>query len=403
MQGYERPGDNVVMTLIYTSGTTGYPKGVMMSYQNVSWVAQSFYEKLPASEADERLFSYLPLAHLFERAVIEIGSLLWCAEVHFLESPEKFAQRLKQVAPTRFFSVPAVWIRMARVVQKRIPEVVLNVALKIPSLRGVVQRMLRRKLGLQNVHMAVSGAAALPVPVLSWFGRALGLNIQEGYGMTENGAYVALSVPGESGPGTVGKPFSDTCFRLAADDEIQVKHPGVMLGYYRAPEDTARTFTSDGWLRTGDTGELDAQGDLKITGRTKDIFKTLKGKYVAPAAIEARLAVLPWVEHVCVLGANRYGPIALVRPAPAFSASHYHACIPYARRALSELNADLEPHEQLEAIYLSTDLWSIDNGVLTPTLKIRRQQVEMMFAARADLFWQEGAGVFLQRPLNPNK
>jgi long-subunit acyl-CoA synthetase (AMP-forming) len=399
MMEYRRPQPDTLMTLIYTSGTTGYPKGVMMSFGNIAWVARAFSARLPPPVSQERLFSYLPLAHLLERAVIEIGSLLWGAHVTFLETPEKFSEQLKRTEPTRFFAVPAVWLRLRRGIEQRIAPRLLAVISHAPGVRRVLQNYLRRQLGLQHVHMAVSGAASLPEPTLRWFADVVGLDIQQGYGMTENGAYVSLSAAGEAERGSVGKPFDDAHFRLDASNEIQVKHPGVMRGYYKSDEDTDSAFTSDGWLRTGDVGELDDQGNLFITGRTKDIFKTGSGKYVAPGKIESALMSLSWVEAVCVLGMNMPKPIALVCLTADARNDSRDKIVNQALMALDKTNAMLEAHEKLSAIYVVEDVWSIDNALLTPTLKVRRQQVEKAYATKLgvfdavhpELYWQAQA------------
>ena len=161
LSSYERPAPDALMTLIYTSGTTGHPKGVMMTYGGMAWTAQAFLSKLPPAQADEKLFSYLPLAHLLERAAVETASLLWRAEVHFLEALDKLAQQLPQVAPTRFFAVPLVWGRFKAGILGKLSEDKLDRLMSIPLLRNVVRYKLLKTLGLQNVRMALSGAAML--------------------------------------------------------------------------------------------------------------------------------------------------------------------------------------------------------------------------------------------------
>jgi long-chain acyl-CoA synthetase len=376
LSDYERPAPDALMTLIYTSGTTGNPKGVMMNYGAIAWVAEAFLDKLPPAGADERLFSYLPLAHLMERAAVEIASLLWCAEVHFLEALDKLAQQLPQVAPTRFFAVPLVWTRFQAGIHKQLPPARLKRLMAVPLLRGLLRRKLLKALGLQNVRMAVSGAAPIPKTTLEWFQQILGLEILEGYGMTENGAYVSVSLPGQIRVGTVGKPFADTGFRLSDDGEIQVKHPGNMSGYYKEPEQTTAAFTDDGWLRTGDKGRLDADGFLSITGRVKDIFKTAKGKYVAPAPIEAALARNADIDQLCMVGMNLTQPIMVVTLTPDAQRKLRAVLESTLVADMESVNAVLEDHEKIAKLLIASETWTIDNGFMTPTMKVKRNVVE---------------------------
>jgi len=377
---YDRPEPDTLMTLIYTSGTTGHPKGVMITYGAMAWTAQSFLSKLPPASAHERLFSYLPLAHVLERAAVETASLLWQAEVHFLEALDKLAQQLPQVAPTRFFAVPLVWGRFKAGILGKLSESKLDRLMAIPILRDVVRFKLLKTLGLQNVRMALSGAAPIPVSTLEWYKRVLGLEILEGYGMTENLAYVAAGLPGRTRPGSVGKPFPDSGFRLSDEGEVQVKHPGVMAGYLKEPDKTLEAFTADGWLKTGDKGRLDHDGYLYITGRVKDIFKTAKGKYVAPAPIEGAMAKSALIDQLCLVGMNLTQPVMIMT----LTADALELERPTVERELLALldtvNSALEDHEKVAKLIITSDSWTIDNGFLTPTLKVKRNLVEANYA-----------------------
>lgn len=380
LSSYERPAPDALMTLIYTSGTTGHPKGVMMTYGGMAWTAQAFLSKLPPAQADEKLFSYLPLAHLLERAAVETASLLWRAEVHFLEALDKLPQQLPQVAPTRFFAVPLVWGRFKAGILGKLSEDKLDRLMSIPLLRNVVRYKLLKTLGLQNVRMALSGAAPIPVSTLDWFERVLGLEILEGYGMTENSAYVAAGLPGRTRAGSVGKPFPDSGFRLSEEGEIQVKHPGVMAGYLKDPEKTLETFTADGWLKTGDKGRLDSEGYLYITGRVKDIFKTAKGKYVAPAPIEGAMAKSALIDQLCLVGMNLTQPVMILTLTADALDQPRQAVESELLATLDAVNADLEDHEKVAKLIITSDSWTIDNGFLTPTLKVKRNLVEANYA-----------------------
>ncbi|MBA4152505.1 MAG: long-chain fatty acid--CoA ligase, partial [Acinetobacter sp.] len=215
LQQYQAPEPDTLMTLIYTSGTTGNPKGAMISYGNMAWVAKAFLGKLPAAHNDERLFSFLPLAHVFERIVVEMASLIWRAEVHFLENIDRLPDQLASVAPTRFSAVPLVWGRFQAGILKQLSQRKLDKLLAVPVLGRAVQYKIRKLLGLQNARLAASGAAPIPPATLQWFKDTLGLTIYEGYGMSENCAYASANLPGQIRFGSVGKPFPDAGLRIS--------------------------------------------------------------------------------------------------------------------------------------------------------------------------------------------
>jgi len=376
LREYQRPAADALMTLVYTSGTTGNPKGVMMSYQNLAWVSDGFVSKDPLKMYGERLFSYLPLAHLMERMAVEGASLIFGTEVYFLESLDQLAQQLAQAAPTMFLAVPLVWTRIQSGVLGKLPEPRLRRLMAIPLVRTLLRRKLRKALGFQNIRLAGSGAAPIPKATLLWFKQVLDLEIVEGYGMTENGAYVARTMRGEPRPGSVGRPFADSNFRLSEEGEIQVKHPGVMAGYYKDPERTAEAFTADGWLRSGDKGRLDEDGYLYITGRVKDIFKTAKGKYVAPAPIEGALARNTDIEQLCLVGMNLSQPLMMVTLAACAGAKPRADLERQLVADMESVNAALEDHEKIAKLVVAREAWTIDNGMMTPTMKVRRNMVE---------------------------
>jgi len=233
------------------------------------------------------------------------------------------------------------------------------------------------------------------VDLLRWYAK-LGLNIGEGYGMTENLAASHLSEPARQAFGTVGTTYEGVQCRLDPDtEEIQVRSPATMLGYYKEPELTRRAFTDDGWLRTGDKGVLDPAGNLKITGRVKDIFKTSKGKYVSPAPIEDKLVMHAAVEACCVTGANLSQPIGLVM---LNELALRKLSDPAARSELEDslaahlrsVNATLDPHEQLDCLVVMTEAWTIDNDLITPTLKVKRNRIEDLFSKHYELWIRLG-------------
>jgi len=378
-QEYRAPTLDTLLTLIYTSGTTGNPKGVMITYGNMVFAAQGLMKYLPPV-GQEVLFSYLPLAHAFERGAVELGSLYFGAEVHFLENIEKLAQELPRVAPTRFFGVPLVYGRIQAGVLKKLPQEKLDRLMGIPIVRGFIRRKILKGIGLHRCRFCFSGAAPLPVPTLEWFKKTLGFDILQGYGMTENSIYASANLPGQNRIGSVGKNFPDSGFKLASDGEILYKSPAVMAGYYREPEKTKETFTSDGYLKTGDKGRVDDDGYLYITGRVKDIFKTLKGKYVAPAPIEGALAKNTDIDQLCFVGTGLKQPVMLVTLTPDGRKKPREELGKQLVADMDSVNATLEPHEEIAKIIVVPETWTIDNGFMTPTMKVKRAEVEKRYA-----------------------
>ncbi len=371
-------------TLIYTSGTTGMPKGVMHSFGNFAWAMSRGIERTGMSP-DDRMLSYLPLAHVVERVLVAHGWLRTGLRLYFAESLETFTVDLQRARPTIFFSVPRLWVKFQHGVHRKMPEAKLQRLLGLPIIGGLVRRKVLKALGLDQCRFAAGGAAPMPPALLTWY-RKLGLPINEGYGMTENLAVSHLTEAGKNQEGTVGPTYQGVEQRIdPKTGEIQMRSPALMSGYYKEPEKTREAFTEDGWLRTGDKGQIDAQGLLHITGRVKDLFKTSKGKYVAPAPIEDKLVMHEAVEACVVTGANLGQPLGIVmlnaealgRVSEPAGRSALEASL---AEHLKRINATLDPHENLQCLIIATTAWTVDNDFITPTFKVKRNRIEEAYA-----------------------
>lgn len=372
------PDMEQTMTIIYTSGSTGQPKGVVHTFHSICWAAQHSLDQLDIDKND-RTLSYLPLAHITERVLVELSSFYSGGQIYFVESLDTFQRDVKACQPTLFISVPRLWTKFQMGVLAKMPQKKLDLMLKIPVLKGIVSKKIREGLGLNHARLWASGSAPLAPAVIEWFAK-IGVNISEGWGMTENSAYGTASVPFRHDKiGCIGKPYDGVTIRISDEGEIQVKSPCNMKEYYREPEKTAEVFTDDGFLRTGDRGVVDDEGYIRITGRLKDIFKTAKGKYVAPAPIEAKFMENPLIEQVCVTGTNLPQPIALLVLSEEAQKQDKQEVEESIKRTLDSINQGLESHQVLDHVVIMQSEWTIDNDLLTPTLKVKRHVLEARF------------------------
>ncbi|BFN14034.1 AMP-binding protein [Marinobacter sp. RI1] len=399
LEGKTRRDPEELATIVYTSGSTGRPKGVMLSFNNMAFAAVGGIETLGVGPG-ERMLSYLPLAHVFERTFVELGSLYSGFQLYFAESLDTFVQDLQRARPTLFLSVPRLWVKFQHGVLQKVPKQKLDRLLKIPVVSKLIKKKVLKGLGLDKVKLAGSGSAPLSNDVLDWY-RNLGLELLEGYGMSENFAYSHMNKPGRTRTGYVGEALPGVEVKISEQGEVLVKSPATMMGYYKDEEKTAEAFTEDGFLRTGDKGEIDEMGRLKLTGRIKEIFKTSKGKYIAPAPIENRLMSHDAIEMVCVSGANQTQPHALVvlgeeiRPKAADESFRKELEESF-RQLIQDVNKTVDPHEQLAFITVVSDEWSIENSFLTPTLKLKRNVVEDAYQAKVDSWYAKKQPVIWQ-------
>ena len=384
-----RAGTDLAM-LIYTSGSTGQPKGVMHSFERITAASLGIVTELKSrigTDVHNRVLSYLPLAHVFERAWVECGSLVdGNTHLYFAESLDTFLQDLNRARPTTFISVPRLWLKFQQGVFSKMPPKKLDRLLGIPILGRIVARKVLKGLGLDQALLAGSGSAPIPAELITWY-RRLGLNLSEGYAMTEDFAYSHNSTDAINAPGYVGVPMPGVQVRLSDEGEVLIKSPGQMVGYYKRPDLDAESFTADGFFHTGDRGEIRADGLLKLTGRVKELFKTSKGKYVAPAPIENRLNAHPMIELSLVSGVGQSAAYAMVVLAenlrPQLGDAAVRAKVQQELgNLLAEVNQALADYEQLRMIVVAQQPWSIENGMLTPTMKIRRSRIEAEFEAQ---------------------
>lgn len=378
----QRDGGDLA-TVIYTSGTTGEPKGVMHTFATLAHATEAGCAHYGV-DVDSRMLSFLPLAHAAERALIELAMLSRSIHVFFAESIDTFADDLRRARPTVFFAVPRLWLKFQQGIHARLPARRLSLLLRLPLAGALVRRKIVAGLGLDACRHAICGAAPMPIELGRWY-ETLGLPIVNAYGMTETAAVAHASLPGELRPGSVGRPYGGMKARIdPLSGEIQLRAPWLMVGYFKDEKLTGQAFTADGWLRTGDRGRLD-EGELHINGRVDDMFKTAKGKYVAPEPIEEHLVMHPALEACCVTGPMLGQPLGVVM----LGADARRLATDPAGRAelqaslaahLRAVNVRLDPHERLDFVAIATEPWTVENGLVTPTLKVRRSRIDARFS-----------------------
>lgn len=367
------PDPQTLSCILYTSGTTGDPKGVMHTHFAHSFSLLTVMEALGEDLQSEVFFSYLPLSHIAERMVVEYCGIFTGGTIYFPESLATFSRDLEAAQPTIFLAVPRIWEKFREEILKKIPQQRLDILFNIPLLGRFLKKVMRKKLGLSRVKYALSGASPLHPSLPIWFSK-LGIVIQEAYGMTENMALATINRKPTARFGTVGQSYKGVELFLGVDNEVLVKSPANMLGYYKEPEMTAACF-ENGFLKTGDEGRLDQDGYLTITGRIKDLFKTSKGKYVAPAPIEKKLLEHSIISQACVVGSGESHALALCMLSPDTD-SDREQLLTILSTIRQKVNQGLEYHEQLAKLVIVRDEWTIANGFFTPTLKIRRGAID---------------------------
>ena len=415
--------------VVYTSGTTGPPKGALLSSRNVLEVSRAFNEEMGFTP-DDTVLSYLPLCHVAEKIFTLFLPLTVGAVVHFGESLDTVQADLREVSPTIFLGVPRIWEKMNASVTVKMQDSswlkrtlfgyftrrgAIRAARPRPTVGdrvarvlgdALVYRPLQERLGLRRCRWAVTGAAPIGADLLRWY-RSVGIEVLEGYGQTESGGVTHANRPGRVRIGTVGTPLPLVEHRIADDGEILVRGPNVFCGYLNQPEATAATIDGDGWLHTGDLGEIDGDGYLTITGRKKDILITAGGKNLSPEKIENALKTSPYIKEAVSIGDRRKFVSALVvieldnvgnwatrrgLPYTSFAdLASKREVVELVGREIDQANELLAPVEQVKAFRLVPKELSQDDGELTATQKVRRREVMAAFEALIESMYGGGA------------
>lgn len=387
-----QPTRDELFTVIYTSGTTGTPKGVMLTYDCVRLVIEAEREAdvyRTFTGAGERYFSYLPLNHVAERVGTEISGIVSGGTVSFSESLDRFAQNLQDVQPTLFIAVPRIWTRFQMAILGQMPQSRLDLLLKIPVVSGLVKARVQKALGLSEAVTILAGAAPLPAATLEWFSK-LDINIQEVYGMSETCGGVTVVPKGKIKAGTVGKALPGCEVKLDPEtDEVLMKVPWIMAGYYKDEAKTAEVLR-DGWIHSGDQGRFDEDGYLIITGRVKDTFKSAKGKFVIPVPIEAEFAKNHFVEQVAVVGRGVPQPLALINLSEVGQLEPMLTVQESLQETLDRVNAELPNYQRIKTVVVLPETWSVDNGLLTPTMKLKRNVLDHRFEGEYMRWYEAG-------------
>jgi long-chain acyl-CoA synthetase len=417
--------------LIYTSGTTGPPKGAMLTHRNLLFMGESMVATNPIYEGDETL-SFLPLCHIFEQLFTVMVNIRYRTIVNFIENTDTIMDNMKEVSPTVTYGVPRIWEKYASGIVIRMSDATwfkrmvfkagLGIGMKYAGLKLnfkpiplylklaylaaylAVFRKLKERLGFDRVRVAYSGAAPISPDVLKFF-NAIGLPLIEGYGQTEGTGVTTVSRKGRLKIGKVGQPLPGVEVKIAPDGEILVKGPGVFKGYFKNPEATTETLR-DGWLHSGDVGELDEDGFLKITDRKKDLIITAGGKNIAPQNIENQLKFSPFVNDAIVIGDRRKFLVALIAIdeenvikyaqdnkiqfgtyASLTQASEVRQLI---QREVDKINKTLANVEQIKKFSIIPKKLYEEDGEVTPTMKVKRKFINETYQDIIEKMYKSG-------------
>jgi len=375
---YQCQPDDMV-SLVFTSGTTGMPKGVIQTHNSNLIPIRRFTDMFGISK-NPRYFSYLPLSHIAERQIVEFSSIVLGGEIYFNESLDTLPRDLQRTRPHVFFGPPRIWEQLQQAVIGKFGGKDALAAALAQDKEGIGKLVLEG-LGLNEVEYCLTAAAPTPPALIHWW-EDLGLTLMEGFGQTEAMGLI-LSSHEQRRVGSIGKPIGEVEYKITEEGELAIRAEGCTPGYYKQEDKTAELIR-DGWLHTGDKVRVDEDGFIYITGRVKDYFKTIQGKFVAPPPIEGAFAKNPHTEQQCLLGRGFSKTVmvaVLTEEARNAPAEEVESSV---LDTIREINEEIEKHARIGAVILSREPWSIENEVLTPTLKMRREKVEERFAELAE-------------------
>jgi len=378
------PDLDSVWTIKFTSGTTGTPKGVMHSHRTpaqvmadekrTNWIG--IYQ-LP----ELRCLSYLPLNHVGERMGIEVPVIYLGGTIAFSESLDMFANNIQDIQPTFFFGVPRIWTKFYLGIIEKIPLKKLNLLLKIPIVSGLIKKKVRHAIGMRDVRVAATGAAITPA-FLKDFYKKMDIHLIEAYGMTEVCGSICNNPDPSSPPDSVGQVVPGAQIKIHPDtQEVLMNTPYVMLGYYKNSEKTDQVL-QNGWVHSGDRGSIDEHGFVRITGRVGDAFKTAKGSYVTPNPMEEGIGKNEHVAQVCVVGLGLPQPIALINLSEQAEIAPRNYVSDSILRSINVVNSSRAGFEHISTAVILSEPWSEEINILTPTLKIKRGQVDARYQDR---------------------
>ena len=381
------PDPNSTMTLIYTSGTTGNPKGVEHLHITPGYAVPDLTSATRMEVGHTRFFSFLPMSHAAERIIVEMASLYVNGQISFSEGLATFAEELRSVQPHLFFSVPRLWIKFKEGVDAKIPPAAqANLPAEVKA--GIV-----RALGLAEARTIITGAAPCPRDVQDWFIN-MGVVLRDGYGMTENFIHGCFWTHNDHPKaGCVGRPAATVELKISDAGEVLFRSKGLMKGYYKEPEKTAEAIV-DGWYHTGDSGRIDEDGCLWVTGRISEVFKSTKGKFIRPTDLESRLGRSALLSQYCVFGHGLDQPALLVFLSESGMKLEPSELTTQLSALLDQINAELPAWERIPQVFVTREEWSIANGLLTPTMKLRRKQIEQRYRPWVEASLGQGPVVF---------
>ena len=381
------PDPNATFTIIYTSGTTGNPKGVEHAHITPGYAVPDLISAAHMEVGNTRFFSFLPMAHAAERIIVGMASIYSNGQVSFNEGLPTFAEELRAVQPHLFFSVPRLWVKFKEGIDAKIPPAA-QAGMSAEMKAGIIHN-----LGLAEARCIITGAAPCPRDVQNWF-IDLGVALRDGYGMTENFIHGCFWTHNDQPKaGCVGRPVATVELKLSDAGEVLFRSKGLMKGYYKEPGKTAEAIV-DGWYHTGDSGRIDEDGCLWITGRISEVFKTTKGKFVRPTDLESHFGRCPLLSQYCVLGHGLDQPAVLVSLSEPGQKLERATLEIQLGAVLDQINAELPAWERMPQIFVTQEEWSIPNGLLTPTLKLRRKQIEERYRPWIEANQAKGQVVF---------